>query len=231
VVGTYAYGVYSIDRSNSNLDDIINNGLQNAPKAVNYDVEIYSNYAPGEPDNFLFDTSTLKVDIGMEIPLDLKVGNFSYNKIDSLKLFTDTADQSFKYDPNEITLATETQNGLPLNIRLRYTSGKWNPALKDSFEAVDSLFDNGLILTKAVVDTNGKIVQSLPQSSLATLTGTKYAKLKAAKCDAFKLNVSFETSRDASNTQQFVKLTQDMGLGIKIGVKASANVKAKFGEN
>ncbi len=225
-IGGYAIGDFVIDRNNSNLDQIINNALQNAPKAVKYDVEVYSNYNNIEVDNFMFDTSSLKVDVGMEIPLDLKVGNFSYTAQDTLTLPNDAA-----FELKEIKFATLATNTLPLNIRIQYYFGRYNPLVSDSteFEIVDSLFNNGFVLSKATVDTNGNVVQSPPVLSEAIMDRNKFIYLRdVAKVNKSMFKLSFETSRDASNNQQFVKVYNTQGLGLKMGISVKGKQKQKF---
>ena len=223
VIGTFAVGEYSIDRSNSNFDDIINNSLQNAPKGVNYDIQVFSNYNGVEVDNFMFDTSSLQVDVGMEIPLDLKVSNFSYPIFDTLSWINDTT-----FYLTSAGFYSQATNTLPLDLRVQVYFGKWNTSLKDSFEMVDSLFQNGWILSKATVDTNGTVVSSNPVTSEALMDRNKYAYLRdVAKCNRFKVLISFETSRDVANNQQYVKIFNYQGLGLRLGVKAKGKYTAK----
>lgn len=229
-VGDYAFGTYVIDRNNSNIDQLINNSLQNAPQAVKYNVELFTNYAGVEVDNFLFDTSSLKVDVGMEIPLDIQVSNFKMDFPFEFKLPADTG-KNLDALIREVSLHTSTTNNLPLNTRLQIFFAKSRPnQIIDSFDIVDSLFANGLTLTHATIDSiTGQVIDAPSVLSEGKLDRDKLLRVRDMyKADRLVLRVAFETSRDVSNKQHFVKVFNNQSIRFKVGVSAKGTVKQKF---
>jgi hypothetical protein len=227
VVGSYAFGSYVIDRNNSNIDDIINNLASNPPKALKYNAVLYSNYNQVEVDNFLFDTSSLKVDVGFEIPLDIKIGKFAYNIYDTLSFPGADA-----FDLIRASLSSVTTNTLPLDLRMQMYFGRRNDSaqykLDSSTQVIDSLFEHGFIISKAIVNDSGDVVSSPQVRSDAILDRAKYVYLRdVAKVNRMKVTFSFETSRDINATQQYIKIRSTQGFGMKLGFSVRGKQKIK----
>lgn len=226
LIGTYAYGSFVIDRNNSNIDDIINNLASNPPKLLKYSYAAYANYLGNEVDNFMFDTSSLITTVGMEIPLDIKIGKFAYNVYQPF-----TFPSQNELDLKSVGVSTVSSNTLPLDLRMQIYFGKENDSLQykadSNTKIIDSLFDNGFILSKAIVDTNGVVVESNPVRSDGYLTREKYLRLIADSVNKMKITLTFETSRDRNNTQQYVKIHNTQGFAMKMGFQIKGRYRTK----
>lgn len=228
-IGDYAIGDYVIDRNNSNIDELINNSLQNAPQAIKYNIELFTNYNGIEVDNFMFDTSSLKIDVGMEIPLNIQVGNFKMDFPNKFELPSDT-NESIDAIINDVSLHTAATNNFPLNTKMQFYFAKSRPGqVIDSFDIVDSLFANGLTVTQSTIDASGNVVDAPTVSSVGTLDRNKLVYLRdMMKTDLLVMRLSFETSRDAGGSQHYVKIYNNQTIQFKIGMSINGRVKSKF---
>jgi hypothetical protein len=197
--GSETHVSYLIDKSNSNLKDAINL----SPTGFNYDVKGSTAPIP-VIQNFIFDTSKIKLDVKMEMPLNGWLKNYIMEdtfdfSIDNLEMF-----ESLQFN----LLA---DNGFPLESSLQLYFLNVNDKI------TDSLFVNSKdLMRSAFVDiTSGKVTKAssrvytviFDRKRLDNLLNTKKMLLKA----------SIYTNNKGKNS---VKIYSDYSIGIKFSALA-----------
>jgi len=200
---------FSFNNENSNLVDL----LEAVPKAVDYDIDGLTN-----PDGdtairgFMTDSSLLSVQVEVVLPVFGAVSNF--NVFDTIKVERFDFDVDFEeygeVDYAEFKLFSE--NNIPLNIDLQLFFADENKQI------IDSLFtDITPIVTAAIVDTEGNIVESSIEEAFARVTEERFERIKEAR-NLF-LQARFSTPE---NGMRSVRVTADqnvrIGMGLKVGV-------------
>ena len=194
---------FILDTNNSNIRDAINI----TPHNLAYHFEGHANPSGLYTPNFIFDTSSFKVNIEMELPLHGRAWDFNIQ---------DTVDFEFE-KVEELIYANfklNILNGSPIDARIQVI-------LTDSlYVPLDSLFVNEqYVVQSGVVGPDFKVISptlrytevNLPQSRLANLSNARKMLIRA------KLNT-------VNNGNDVIKIYSDYLIDVRLAVQAQLKV-------
>lgn len=205
-VGDTSLDSVVFNRSTVNIDE----ALEIGPNNIYYGIRSFSNPA-GKAINFVTDSSRIKIDLDIEIPLDMKT---------SLLEFSDTIDLDLTdFDTEDIKtllLHTSFENGMPLDLNMQIF------LLDDKYAPIDTLFTaaNQPIVKSGTLNSEGKVTQTstketdviFQQSQIPLLKKVKYAKIKAG----------IITSNNGST---FVKIYSTYNLKVNFAIQTEIEIK------
>jgi hypothetical protein len=191
----------------NNSNSSIVNFIQQQPEWVIYRVNAISNPAGNVIQNFVLDTSRLRINVEVELPL--------YGRAQDFSLIDTTAFELKDIDNIEsLTIRTDVTNGFP------FEAGCQIYFLDENFMLLDSLlkpYQN--IIPSAAIDASGKVTVPahlttdivIEQSLLPNVLKSKNVVIKS-------------TASTANNGTTHVKIYSDYRFAVKLGAKA----KLKF---
>jgi len=204
--------VISINRNNSNIEDIFTTDLQ---KLV-YSVRIATNPPQAEQtDNFFLKSSTVSVNYEFDLPMDLRVNDLVL--VDTIDFNLGGDIDSSKFNINALQIRIETDNGMPVDANLQVYF------VNSSYQVLDSLYtdENSQILVSGEVDdftgrvttpTNNISVIDLPQAKINNILDAVYAFIQA-------------TIETHNGGQTDVRFYSDYSIGFKLGTRVDLDVK------
>ncbi len=204
VGGVRATSFY-FDKHNSNIDVIFNA----QPVAMDYEVEGVANVLQ-DPSlvGFLTDSSFIKFNVRVELPLEGSVRNFgNENEVDID--FGASSANAGNVESAEFKLVTD--NGMPVGALGQVYF------LDDQGMPIDSLF-NGLksILVAAPVNANGVATASAKHVELIPITGDRFDRIRNSK--KARIRTVLETTDMGAKT---VKVLSQQKTDIRMGVRVT----------
>lgn len=211
---------YVIDRTNSNLDTVLSRG----PQRVVYDLDFVANYNEiVDDDNFLFDYNTFNANATIELPLEIKVVDYELRNEGDMNLQGQTDGVTVDW----VKIKGYFENSFPIgsSVQLYFTRDSVIHGV-DSFVVVDSLYQVPLPIPPAVIDADGKVLQTAVVTNETMMDGAKYDRLvNVAK--KYLLVARAHTS-DYHGVQPFVKVYSYQGMNFKIGAEAKGKYRRKL---
>ncbi len=209
-VGQTTSSVFSLNKNNSNLPDII--GLM--PNEIKYNVKVVANYSgsPGVRNNFATDTSSISAFMDFEVPLHGLFENLVMK--DTVKV-----DFSANVKPQDIekvekaTLKLKLKNQFPVQATA-------DAVFYDEAGNIVKTLANAFVLQAGIPDANGYVTN--PTESIYTQT-FESAEIQDILQKARKLGIRYRL--DTKPLNQNVKLYSTY----KIKAKLIANFTYKFG--
>ncbi len=204
-VGKTILTKFDFDKTNSNINDIINS----SPVYLDYQIDAIAN-----PDSnntiigFMTDSSNFLVNVSVDLPLHGRAKNFrldgSYDSnFGKLEGFTDA----------EFKLITENEMPVDMKLQMYFVDG--------AGIVLDSLFDKERLLVEAApVNSNGDVTGIKKAENYIPCSG---AKLEAIRNSKKVLLRAYLSSNENGSVLVYVKSTQ--GLNVKMGVKAKIKSK------
>lgn len=206
-IGQILADSFSLNNTNSNIASVINN----TPKYLIYKINSLTNPSGGTThNNFVIDTSRLKVDMEVQLPL--------YGKASNLVLMDTIPFELSETLPEQVEWAlirTYNANGFPFDVDMQVY-------FADSlYTKLDSLVvPNQLILQSGSVDPNTGIVTSPTQKTYdATLTKARLDNLSTSKYLLVRA-VANTTNNGNTNVKIYSNYKVDFRLGMQVQVKA-----------
>ena len=206
-IGQMPSDSFSLNNTNSNIASVINS----TPKYLIYQINSLTNPAGGTThNNFVIDTSRLKVDMEIQLPL--------YGKASGLVLMDTIPFELSETLPDEVEWAlirTYNSNGFPFDVDMQVY-------FADSlYTKLDSLVDpNQLILQSGAVDPNTGIVTSSTQKTYdATLTKARLNNLSTSKYLLVRAKAN-TTNNGNTDVKIYSNYKVDFKLGMQVQVKA-----------
>jgi len=198
-VGQFTPTAVNIDRTNSNLTEVIGNLPEDMV------LRLGGVISPGDDQTigFALDTSTFKANMEIELPLFGRVLDFTF---ETKEEFDIDFDQSL--ESAEFKLIVD--NGFPADVTMQLY-------LEDAAGTViDSLMTAGptLIASSANVNMDGKVIAPIREETFIPVTGATLDRLKSATSIRLVSNMS-----TLNNGMTSVKLFTDYGMDVKLGVK------------
>jgi hypothetical protein len=204
--GATSFDTAIFDRSTVNIDQ----ALEIGPNNIFYGIRSFSNPA-GKAINFVADSSKIKIDLDIEIPLDMKTSLLEFSDTIDLDL-TDIDTEDIK----SLILHTAFENGMPLDLNMQIY------LLDQDHRPVDTLFTaaNQPIVKSGTLNQEGKVTQSstketdviFHQSQLPLLKKVKYAMIKAGIITS-------------NNGATFVKLYSTYNLKVNFAIQTEIEKK------
>jgi hypothetical protein len=203
-VGQVKATTFYFDKNNSNIDVIFNA----QPIAMDYDVEAIANVLQ-DPTfcGFMTDTSFIKFNVKVELPLEGTIRNFGAENEVAIDFGSSGGNNSADIASAEFKLVTE--NGMPVGAKGQIFF------LDDQGVVIDSLFSNGLspLMLPAPVDANGVPTSAAKLEQFIKLTPAQFERIKSAK------KARIRTVLESSNMgTQFVKVLSGQKTDIRMGV-------------
>jgi hypothetical protein len=202
-VGQSKRTVVHFDKTNSNIDSIINSN----PAKFDYWIEGITN-----PDTahrvigFLTDSSAFKLQVEIRLPVWASAKDFEVNQTYPLQLTN--------YDKVDyVELKVNTQNEMPIRVGLQgYFATENNIIIDSLYSSVKS------VLEGAPVDASGNVTGIAKQTSLIRLDAAKFTKVR--NCQKMLLKYAFATTGNGAipvkvRSQQQVQVQ----IGMKVGLK------------
>ncbi len=206
-IGQVLTDSFTLNNSNSNFATVINN----TPKFLIYKINSLTNPAGGTThNNFVIDTSRLKVDMEVELPLYGTASNFVLMDTISFEISETLPDEV-----ESALIRTFNSNGFPFDVDMQVYF------VDSLYTKLDSLvIPNQLILQSATVNPGTGIVTSPSQTTydavltkprLDNLGGSKYLLIKA---------IANTFNNGTTNVKIYSNYKIDFKLGLKVQVKA-----------
>lgn len=194
----------SLDKTNSNLAAAFNI----APKELIYNVGAQSNPA-GSTTNFAVDTSRIKMDLEMEIPLAGKLGNFVLQDTSDFSFGDSGAAGGAMGDIEYMLFRVNILNGFPVDVNFQIYF------VDDQYRVLDSLLSaSSLILQSGIVGPapDYKVIQ--PGSKMTDLVLNESRVSRISNCKHLIERSSFSTTNQGS---QIVKIYSDYYIDFRLG--------------
>ncbi|MFY0642916.1 MAG: hypothetical protein JXR19_00460 [Bacteroidia bacterium] len=205
-------GIYidslSLDKSNSNLDDYINN----KPYSNIYEYGIFTNPLNQNDRVWMLDTSVLQCDVELDFPLYGTAQNYSLESSAAFEI-----DSEIDEYVEEVLMRLHTENAFPVDLNLQVY-------LEDSVSGLilDSLFhDDLLVLASSSVDQNGKTEQVYPKTMDIPFDRDRLDVLKNANKISY---VARFNTLEENGSQSDVKFFEEYELLIQFGIQAKFNI-------
>jgi len=210
-IGDTAKTLVNIDKTNCNIDL----AMQTSPKYLYYSAKAITNpLGPEARDNFLTDSSTMKVDFEVVLPIDVRAGGFSLE---------DTTDFNFEDEVgsnadmiNYFRLTLDAANGLPFDARIQAFFADQNDNI------LDSMFVDDHFILSANLDANGKVNEAEVYSRTVEFTGERINTIKPTTKIFIRANV--ETKDYDLNT--FVKFYSYYTIDFKLKFTADLTINS-----
>jgi hypothetical protein len=207
-VGQVRNTVFKFDKTNSNIDVIFNA----QPVAMDYDVEGIANVMLN-PNliGFLTDSSFIKFNVKVELPLEGSVRNFGADNDVAVDFGDQSGTSASDIASAEFKLVTE--NGMPVGATGQIYF------LDSQDMIIDSLFSALTpILKPAPVDANGVPTQIAKYEQLIPISGDQFVHIRNAK--KARIRTVIETSGNGGqNVKVLSKQKTDIRMGLKIALK------------
>ena len=202
---------FYFDETNSNIADIFNA----QPTQMIYEVEGLAN-ANADPSliGFLTDSSTVRMNVKVELLLEGQMQNFAANQTVALD-FGDLAAETL-FDTAEFKLVTE--NRIPFGSKLQLYFQDVNDVV------LDSLFTGGAreIIHSAPVNTATGIANGMTRTeTFIPFTGQRFERLRQQAKKAH-IEMAFTTAEDGNVP---VKILVNQGCDIKMGVRIKKTIE------
>ncbi len=214
VVGQSAPTDIFLDKTNSNVNDIINT----TPEKILFGLTAKTNPNGSSAQNFITDQSQFDMDMEIELPL---WGNASYFSVE------DTADLNFSELYNEfdeieyIKIRFNVDNGMPTDVKFQLFFADSNKVRIDSlFTILDEDYDfyGRDIVASGKLDDNGKVYEKTHK-----FTEMKFdrARLQGLKDTRYIMFRGWVKTTNGGNTD--VRFYSDYAIDMKVGFLAKFN--------
>jgi len=195
----------------------VNQVIDFAPTQFYYQVSGHINPGLSSGNNFMADTSKMRVKLHVEIPLYGKASNIII--ADTLSVDLGDADQS---QIDSAYLKANISNELPLDANMQFI------LTDDKYVFIDSLLtasQTGLV-KGSTVDSNGEFqTAGLVDKSIA-LDKDKLTKIFKAK--KIIVRAKMNTSKNSGGTPVDVKFKTQYKINVKFGLRTTLKLSAKF---
>lgn len=195
-----------LDRTNSNLDSVVSFLLNE----VAFDSEIQFNPngvpPPGQPRNFLSDTSDLELNVEFRIPFEGRAAGF---------FIEDTIDFNFELadDLDNGLIRVIAENGFPMGVKFQLTF------LDDLNNKIDSLFPMGdsSLVNPSITDNDGNLIQEARKLTDISISGERLQNLTLGRKVAIRAQLSTADVGSGRN----VKFRPEYRLELAVGLRAN----------
>ncbi len=186
-----------------------------APQRFYYKVDARINKGLTTGNNFLTDTSKMKVSLNVEVPLYGHASNISL--LDTLKIDLSNVDGS---SINSASLKVKISNELPLDAKIQFYM------TDDKYKILDSLLapSQTAIIKGSTVTASGDLQTPGVYDQLIQLEKTKIDKIFTAKY--IIIRALMNTSKDASGSLPDVKFKSKYKMNVDLGLLVNLKINA-----
>lgn len=212
-VGTTRVDSIVLNKNTSNIATIINS----RPSKFIYGVDVTANPQGRAVRNFVVDTSKLKLEIDVEIPLNGSITNITMEEEQKIDFGLSEETEYLE----KVLLRIVLSNGFPLGVDMQVYLLDSNKIIIDSV-LVNS---NGFLPAAPVNFTTGRVIAPAKNNIDVLFTRERIRHLNATK--SIRINGVFNTTRNNGKPSP-VKFYADYGIGVKLGVQAKIKFNQKF---
>jgi hypothetical protein len=208
-VGTIMLDSLKLNRSNSNIADVVNK----RPKWIQFKAKATTNPAGNDHNNFVTEDSRIDVEVVMELPLWGYVYNF--NATDTTEV--DVSDLFNDYNPlKRALIRIDIQNGFPIEAFGQVYF------VDENYQILDSLFYTyqERLLAAADVDADGRVLEFSRKITKIEYDEERLEKLRTCKHVIYGGQAN---STDA-DTNELVKIYSDYRIKFDIGFEVDLEV-------
>ena len=214
-IGQEATTEYIVDKSNSNIDEV----LSSAPQSLKYVVNFVANKGNIPKPNVVYDYSRIKTDAFFEIPFDAKIVSYSVESKAPFNLSGIDADldsANFKLEYAEVF--NDIKSSIPLNSFVQMY-------FQDSLTGTiyDSLYNTPFRVPAASIDAAGEVTASAESLSNSYIDSDKFYRIK--KANQYRLRVVLRTAENNGN-QPYVRFYESQRIKFKLGIKTKITYKS-----
>ena len=200
-VGSAKTTLVALNEDNANLAEVISSG----PREIRYQVQGETQVMTEA--GFLTDSSTIGIDLRVDLPLHLRAENviltdtlpFSLSEVADIELI------------EAATFRIQTINGFPLELGMQLIF------LDQNDQALDSLFSStSQLLNPAPVDAGGRVTEAMELITEAELSAEKIDMLPLTR----RVVIRF-SAQSVEEGQVPVRIFEDYTLALNIGLRAS----------
>ena len=210
-IGKSAYDTIRIDKTNSKIDVAIATN----PAYLFYNMVCTVNPKGKLPNvtNFVTDSSHLKVDFELELPMYLKAGKYEISDTLDIKIDSIISDVSMI---DKLLIHSVFSNYMPFDLKLQVI------LTDDKFVKIDSLFlsNQQPIIKSGEIDVNGLVKKPGADTIDINFNNTRIKPLQKVKYAVVKAIVN-----TANNGQTFVKFYSQYRLDVSIGFQTELKIK------
>lgn len=208
---------YTIDKTNSNIDDVLNA----APQTIVYQVLFTANADNVPKANVLYDNTTIKQETNLDLPVDVKILNYAIEADGDFEIGESLSDlDSSGVTVNWAEVVSEIVNGLPLNATVQiYVDDTVSNTV------VDSIFKPAYLMPAATIDAQGEVIQPTKANTTSTITKTHYDNLK--KGNKYRLVVRLKTPESSPGNLPYVGIYDYQKISVKLGARTNITYRSK----
>jgi hypothetical protein len=189
--------------------------MATVPKNLNYGIKATVNPKGKEAQNFITDTSKFKAALEVELPMDLKVDRYEYNKAIDFDMSSAIKDFSII---KKLAIYNKMENWLPFEARFQLI------LTDDNFVAIDTVYtyDKQPIIKAGTLNASGRV--EVPQIYSDSLIFSKERILKFNDVKKAIIKIALFTKDYDKKT--YVKFYATDKIKISLGVRAAIDVKS-----
>lgn len=202
---------YVIDKTNSNIYDVINT----APQEIVYKVLFTANSDNLPKANVISDYTSVKQETNLELPVDIKILNYAIESEGDFELGNSLSDlDSDGVYVNWAEKVSDLVNELPLNAQIQIY-------IDDSVtnKIIDSVYNPAYIIPAAAVNSLGEVVQPTRASITNMITRSQYEKL--IKGNRYRLQIRLKTPESSPGQFPFFSFYDFQKIHVKLGVRTN----------
>ena len=202
---------YIIDKTNSNIYDIINT----APQYIVYKVLFTANSDDLPKANVISDYTTVKQETYLELPVDVKILKYSLETEGDFELGKSLSDlDSNGVYVNWAETVSDIENELPLNAQIQIY-------IDDSVtnKVIDSVYNPAYIIPAAAVNSLGEITKPTRANISNMITRAQYEKL--IKGNRYRLQIRLKTPETSPGVFPFFSFYDFQKIRVKLGVRTN----------
>ena len=195
----------------------VTNLINFAPTQFYYSVSARINKGLTTGNNFMADTSKMRVKLHVEIPLYGEASNVVL--LDTISVNLNNVNQT---QIDSATLMVNVTNQLPLDAYIQFY------LLNDNYTMIDSLLTSSqtLLVKGSDVDANGELKTASVVTEALPLQADKLSKIFQAK--KIIIRAKMNTSKDANGNLVNVKFLSQYTINVNAGLKATLKLSDNF---
>jgi hypothetical protein len=209
-LGSTQKTIVYLDKNNSNMKSLLNS----APKYFVYGFSANANPTAPQPGmrNFLTDSSRLKINTEVELPLE----GFAYGFT-----ITDTLDFEMPIEDSDeinwVVFRMAFDNGFPVNVKMQTVF------LDENRRPIDSLLNiNENLISAGIAGSDGRVTSPSREIKEITVDKDRFRKLQRAKYVVIRGGANSLNASGSNPNNPVVKIYSDYKLGVKLGLRVNS---------
>jgi hypothetical protein len=214
-IGEEVSSVIDINKENCNIEEV----METYPNDFRYRVEATTNPGGLERNNFVTDSSNLKVDFEVVLPIWINAKGFYIDETEPFDFMENFGEDSDIIDYLKLTM--DASNGLPtaIDMQLYFQDENYN--------TIDSMFMDDGFLIEPSLNAEDIVEQPSVQSKSVEFTRARLKKLEPVKYMLIRAWVNTPKAGEG----RFVKFYSNYTIDFKIKMQAELTINSRDLEN